>query len=100
MQDPDPKPDPERAYAMLMPFVTVASKGGPHDDNSYVAGWEMGALDHRLGMSRWAFSTTLHAENAPQIDLIAMKNGYEVDLQPYEDYPEWCLAKFTPLSGL
>jgi hypothetical protein len=99
MQDPDfPKPTP--GYSMLMPFVTVASKGGPHDDSSYVAGWEMGALDHRLGMTGRYFTATLHAENVPQIDLIAMKNGYESVIEPYDDYPEWVQVEFSPIGPL
>lgn len=32
-------------YDLVMPFVTVTSAGGPHDDDAYVAGFEMGALD-------------------------------------------------------
>ena len=62
---------------LVMPFVTVTSKGGPHDDNSYTAGWEMGSLDARLEYEKSAvLELTIHASNAPQADLLAMKHGY------------------------
>src|SRR5688572_15583154 len=35
-----------------MPFVSVASNGGPHDDDSFVAGFEMGALHALLTQPR------------------------------------------------
>lgn len=38
-------------YGLVMPFVTVSSVGGPHDDGAYVAGYEMGALAVRLQMA-------------------------------------------------
>ena len=44
----DEERDDETSYGLLMPFVTVVSKGGPHEDESYAAGWEMGVLDARL----------------------------------------------------
>lgn len=67
----------ETEYGLVMPFVTVASKGGPHDDTAYAAGWEMGVLDARLEYEKPAvLEMTIHAENAPQADLLAMKHGY------------------------
>lgn len=66
------------SYDLVMPFVTVASNGGIHDDDSYVAGWEMGVLDFRLGLARNAGlglpCATVHVGNMPQVDLIAMKH--------------------------
>lgn len=69
----------EGEYDLVMPFVTVASVGGPHDDESYVAGFEMGvlqarlraALHHGLGLPE----VVIHRENVPQADLIAMDVG-------------------------
>lgn len=69
--------DDETEYGLVMPFVTVASKGGPHDDNSYTAGWEMGALASRLEYERPAVvQMTICTANASQADLLAMKHGY------------------------
>lgn len=67
-------------YSLVMPFVTVASKGGPHDDESYTAGWEMGFLDARLHEKPVFMELTIHATNAPQADLLAMKHGYRATI--------------------
>lgn len=73
---------PEGAdYELVMPFVTVTSKGGPHEDNAFVAGWTLGALDadmntlgrYRVDVERWFLP-----ELMPQVELIAMKHGYIV----------------------
>lgn len=73
---------------MLFPFVTVASKGGPHDDGAYVAGWEMGRLDADLALLAGAMATsaerTIHTENLPQADLVAMYHGFTCTAEPSE----------------
>ncbi|NUR80779.1 MAG: hypothetical protein HOQ21_10085 [Dermatophilaceae bacterium] len=66
--------------------MTVASKGGSHDDESYAAGWEMGALDVTLSDAAGSFhEQMIHAANAPQADLVAMKNGYTAEITPVDD---------------
>jgi hypothetical protein len=69
----------EADFGLLMPFVSVASKGGPHDDESYVCGWEMGALDMRLNIATAAGAlpteATIHRTNLAQAELITMKYG-------------------------
>lgn len=73
--------NPPVEYDLVMPFVTVASKGGPHDDQAFTAGWECGVLDTRLQamegaaciVERWVMP-----ELVPQVDLIAMKHGLAV----------------------
>jgi hypothetical protein len=70
----------EAGFDLVMPFVTVTSKGGPHDDDAYTAGWEMGALDSLLEYDKPLFHEQyILAENATQADLIAMKHGYRVN---------------------
>lgn len=73
-------------YEPVMPFVVVASKGGPFDDQSYTAGWEMGRLDAQLADSEmnevtWPSDTTvtIRTETVPQFDLLAMHYGYSVE---------------------
>jgi hypothetical protein len=72
----------EDSGAMLsIPFVTVTSAGGEHDDASYVAGFEMGNLAGYLATCRDANNITprgreIHTENLLQADLIAMRYGY------------------------
>jgi hypothetical protein len=81
-----------------MPFVTVESKGGPHDDMSYTAGWEMGGLYARLEFTvlRRPFTLTIDATNIPQADLIAMKYGYKTTVETHDEYPEWAVMSFEP----
>jgi hypothetical protein len=70
----------EAGFEMVMPFVTVTSKGGPHDDDAYTAGWEMGALDALLEYDKPLFHEQyIQAVNREQADLIAMKHGYRVN---------------------
>jgi len=92
----------EAEHEMVMPFVTVTSKGGPHDDKSYCAGWEMGRLDALLAGAD-PFVTELHlpymlAASIGQADLIAMRHGFTMT-SAVDDGPtgsvEWRVATFT-----
>ncbi|MEV0357130.1 hypothetical protein AB0H71_13815 [Nocardia sp. NPDC050697] len=69
----------ESGYALVMPFVTVTSKGGPHEDRAYCAGFAMGELDMALRMRKaidaFPLSRPIETVNRPQADLIAMKHG-------------------------
>lgn len=88
----------EQKYEMVMPFVTVTSKGGPHEDEPYTAGWEMGGLYGRLEFSavRYPFTQTIRTDSVPQADLIAMKFGYHMTASMSEEVPEWSLVLFEP----
>lgn len=87
-------------YEMRMPFITVTSKGGPHDDDSYVAGWEMGALDRDLRMAaliQAEVTVTMHSENTGQADLIALSHGYVMRAIGHDaGVPEWAEVTFGP----
>jgi hypothetical protein len=83
----------EEGYGLVMPFVTVTSKGGPHDDAAYVAGWEMGALDARLQYERPALlEQTIQSVNTEQADLVAMKHGYEVTIRQTDNEWAWLIV--------
>ena len=83
---------------LLMPFVTVTSVGGPHDDNSYTAGWEMGSLDARLEYERPAvLELTINSANTPQADLLAMKHGY-VGVAGESQVDGWSFLTLTRLD--
>ena len=88
--------DNEAGYGLVMPFVTVASKGGPHDDASYVSGWAMGALDARLGavMRQMSHEETVRDVDLPQADLIAMKHGYRIESRS-SGVDGWVFCEFT-----
>lgn len=85
------EPDGER-FGLVMPFVAVVSRGGPYDDLSYAAGWEMGALDIELGQDGPRERTLLvRAANGAQAELIAMRHGYATRIVPYDDH--WAMLQ-------
>lgn len=69
---------PSDGYELALSFVSVQSSGGPHDDTSYVCGWEMGALDTYLMTTPLGHEQTIHEVNVEQADLIAMRRGFEM----------------------
>lgn len=90
--------DANRDFNLIMPFVVCQSKGGPYDDNAYVAGYEAGALDQGLrALNAIRAVPTLpyliHADNRPQVDLIAMRRGFSVIFVETAD--GWCEATFS-----
>ena len=76
--------DDEASYGLVMPFVACTSKGGPFDDAAYVAGFEMGRLDEELRSAGHCLNggtTTIHAGNAEQADLICMRHGFTATVE-------------------
>lgn len=70
-------------YGLVMPFVVVVSKGGPFDDFSFVAGFECGQVAAELQhLAPKSYSRTVHTANVPQLDLIAMNEGYAMRSEP------------------
>ena len=88
----------EPQYDLVMPFVPVKSRGGPHDDDAYVAGYEMGQLNAVLASAPPAHEATIRSDNAAQADLIAMRHDYRCTVKD-SDVDEWVFAAFTPISG-
>jgi hypothetical protein len=86
--------DEDAEYDLVMPFVTVASKGGPYDDGAYVAGYEMGLIATALAQGPPDRQATIRTANVPQADLLAMQYGYGYIAERSEDVPEWTHVKF------
>lgn len=92
---------PPSEFGLVMPFVTCTSNGGPHDDGTFVAGYECGQIDAEL-----ALAASIHAQpreryvstdSVPQVDLIAMRHGFHMTAEPWGKHPdEWTLVKFAP----
>lgn len=87
-------------YGLVMPFVVCASQGGPYEDQSFVAGWECGALDAKLAGVADVGGVTIvrHVRTAsvPQLDLIAMRYGFKVTAEPWDEHPdEWSHVTIT-----
>lgn len=80
--------DDDLEYAMAFPFVTVQTQGGPHEDNAYCAGYEMGQLDKSLAdVPAWVEggTFTIQTVNIKQADIIAMNYGFVAE---FETCPE------------
>lgn len=83
-------------YELVMPFVLVASEGGPFEDAAFVSGWRMGDLDAKLATAKahdldLGTQTCLRVEH-PQIDLLAMRHGFTVRMDPADD--DWAFYEF------
>lgn len=88
-------------YTPVMPFVVCTSQGGPYDDAPFVAGVRFGDL-HRLMRSLPPEITTFrHVDYwalMPQIDLLAMHERWQVDVDASEGEAwsdEWACMTFT-----
>ena len=86
--------DREPEYELAMPFVLCASAGGPYDDDAFVAGWECCKIDHLLENGRFAVTEeTVRTDNLPQLDLIAMRYGFTMEVEHADG--GWTIARFT-----
>ena len=78
----------ENEHELEMPFTVCRSKGGPYEDEAYACGYEAGVIDAWLRqVSRYpvlasvpSVEMTVHAANVPQIDLIAMRHAYRIEV--------------------
>jgi len=91
-------------YELVMPFRICKSQGGPYDDESFVAGWRLALLDRDLAdraVDRIPMTgVSLRPADMPQVDLIAMKHGYGVASEPWNDAPDdWLLVDFMRESS-
>lgn len=89
------------AYELVMRFVVCAGEGGPYDDAAFVAGVRWGRLDAQMERRSDA-EIRLYAEPAlvPQIDLSAMRYGYTMTSEPWDEHPdEWTLVTLTRSAG-
>ncbi len=69
-------------YALVMPFLPVASRGGPFEDEAYVAGYQLGRLDAHLEHGQPdELLVMVDDRNREQADLIAMRRGYALEVQ-------------------
>jgi len=86
----------EGEYSLVMPFVACVSKGGPYDDDAFVAGYQAALLSGQLKMGSAIgakhFETVAYSGLSEQLDLIAMQWGYSVEAIPEG---EWTTYRFT-----
>lgn len=105
MTDDAPEGGSQPRYELVMPFVVVASAGGPYDDEAFVAGWSCAEVDQALtALAPWraTFQRAVRAGVVPQVDLIAMKHGYRlVHDDPAADGERgdgWSMITLRPLD--
>jgi hypothetical protein len=89
---------------IALPFVTVTSKGGPHDDQAYTCGYEMGYLDATLDAlnqsgTATSWSATIHRENLAQADLVGMQYSLTMRVGEWleESIDERTRAEWVPV---
>lgn len=91
--------DEEPNYDVAVPFVCVASEGGPYDDKSFAAGVEIGVIYVTLRCAHPSVETlrfTLRRPSEKQADLMAMHCGFTLEVLVDEaDEPDWIIVQFT-----
>lgn len=87
--------------AALAPFVCVSSKGGPYDDQSFVAGFHTGQMWMTLQAAKDTSVTTIdltvRAPLVDQLELIGMYFGFPVmQVQPgLPGMDEWAMVRLS-----
>lgn len=80
-------------FGLVMPFVVCESQGGPYQDDSFVAGYELGMLAARLESKPAFLRLPLRTASMRQVDLIAMRYNYSLR-QHIMPIDEWTDAEF------
>ena len=105
MNDELDQPEDE-GMTLVVPFIVCRSKGGPYDDESFVAGWQGGEIDKALAAAAAIGATrvdyTVRTALVPQLELVAMNRGFPsmvaVEVGETEDHdamPEWSFVTFA-----
>lgn len=77
-------------YNFQYPFIVCESNGGPYDDVSFVSGVRFGCWMTLLKLMPSQHSEYEPKSLVPQLDLLAMNNGYRMIVNPFDDY--WVLV--------
>jgi hypothetical protein len=89
----------ESEYGLIMPFVVCQSNGGPYEDRPFVAGVRIGVLIQRMTNGEPEISSYEYPAMLPQIDLLAMHYGYQLESEPWEEHPdEWVYVRLAKTS--
>ncbi|MEU1327198.1 hypothetical protein [Streptomyces microflavus] len=86
-------------YELAMPMVLVQSQGGPFDDAAFVAGYTCGAIDQELSLASALNAVPaaryVNAQYLKQIDLIAMRHQYTLELGELDEASGWQMVAFS-----
>lgn len=95
--------DDQPEYDLVMPFVACASNGGPYDDAAFTAGYQAGGLDKALEILAAAGASelraTVYTPLVPQLDLVAMRHGFQLDSGACAEAEGWTFATFRTAAG-
>lgn len=91
----------EHEFELVMPFLVTASNGGTYEDDAYVAGFEAGRIEGVLQHEALSWAEfTVHADNVPQLDLIAMRCGYTMTVEPFDGlHANWRSVTFEEANA-
>lgn len=97
-QEPEPNLEPVVAYELVYPFIVCASHGGPYDDETFVAGVQVGWIDRTLAVADATDITpvtfTVRTVLLAQLELVGMAHDYPVMLMEETSIKEWTLIAF------
>lgn len=95
-------------FRMLMPFVVCEDQGGPYKADAFAGGYTASRLDETLrtlaflksnGLTLATVQAYVPPALVPQLDLIAMRHGFTLYHEPWDEHPEdWTLATFALIS--
>lgn len=89
----------EPEYGLVLPFTVCVSQGGPYEDAAFCAGFAAGRIDTLL-MSNIEFEGPVRRDLLPQLDLIAMRYGFGIDMNPetFDPDGEWAQIHITKVA--
>lgn len=89
-----------KEFGLVYPFVICKSNGGPYDDGAFVAGTYFGELAALTSSKTSVIEKTVPSPLIPQIDLLAMNDGYSLKVEPWDEHPEeWTFISMTLQEG-
>lgn len=98
-------PGHDHDFGLVVPFQVVQSKGGPYEDEAFVAGYAVGEIDAKLAMAASVGIPEVKLPIVrrallPQLELHGMRYGYTTMTVPEPDLSVpgadvWCEVTFT-----
>lgn len=87
--------DQPAEFGLVMPFI-VCAPDGPYDGASFVAGYQCAFIDARLASGELWVKEYVASGIVAQLDLLAMRHGYSLKSEPWDEHPEeWTLVELT-----
>jgi hypothetical protein len=81
-------------FDLVMPFIAVHSMGGPFDDESFTAGYQMGLMDEALRHGDF-WGRPILTELREQADLVAMSHGALMAVSEDQPVDGWLWVEFA-----